>query len=67
MNPLLGWEEVAASTEVLTPEQYPWTNGVGGSKVEGGAEDGSGAAGAVTIDRSLAALWAVFAFFAVLA
>lgn len=28
-NPLVGWEKVVDSTVVLTPNQYPWTNGSG--------------------------------------
>ncbi|KFY21914.1 hypothetical protein V493_07005 [Pseudogymnoascus sp. VKM F-4281 (FW-2241)] len=28
-NPLVGWEEVVDSTVVLTPNQYPWTDGSG--------------------------------------
>lgn len=28
-NPLLGWDKVVDSTEVLTPSQYPWTDGSG--------------------------------------
>ncbi|OBT68884.1 hypothetical protein VE03_02035 [Pseudogymnoascus sp. 23342-1-I1] len=28
-NPLLGWDKVVDSTVVLTPDQYPWTDGSG--------------------------------------
>lgn len=39
-NPLLGWEKVVDSTGVLTPSQYPWTNGSGVQVSVGDGDEG---------------------------
>lgn len=55
---------------VLTPSQYPWTNGsgvqvpsdgLGGSKPDAGSGDGIGGAGMVSMDGRLTALAMVVA------
>ncbi|KFY36775.1 hypothetical protein V495_07611 [Pseudogymnoascus sp. VKM F-4514 (FW-929)] len=42
-NPLLGWDKVVDSTVVLTPNEYPWTDGSGVQvSVPNGGGDGDG-------------------------
>ncbi|OBT85697.1 hypothetical protein VE02_05963 [Pseudogymnoascus sp. 03VT05] len=42
MNPLVGWEKVVEETVVLTPNEYPWTDGSGVQvSVPSGDGDGS--------------------------
>jgi hypothetical protein len=46
MNPLVGWGEVVGETVVLTPNQYPWTDGSGVQvSVPSGGGDGSSSGG----------------------
>ncbi|ELR03386.1 hypothetical protein VC83_01699 [Pseudogymnoascus destructans] len=55
VNPLVGWEKVVESTVVLTPNQYPWTDGSGvqvsvpsgdgGGSNSGGSDKGDGIGG----------------------
>ncbi|KFZ24365.1 hypothetical protein V502_01159 [Pseudogymnoascus sp. VKM F-4520 (FW-2644)] len=55
-NPLVGWEKVVDSTVVLTPNQYPWTDGSGvqvsvpGSDGDGGESDGGDGIGGTKPD-----------------
>lgn len=55
-NPLVGWDKVVDSTVVLTPNQYPWTDGSGvqvsvpGSDGDGGESDGGDGIGGTKPD-----------------